>query len=420
MNRRLLMVFLIDALGHRQTSESGAFAFLPFENGPVASVCGFSSACIPSLLTGRLPVDHGHWNMYLRDPEHSVFRRYKPVAALVGGLLRRRYLARRIIARQLRKRIEGYFSLYEVPLHLLAQFDLCEKANLYAPGSLAPWQTPFDAAEKRGLAWNAWDWRIPETERRALFTQEVYTGRASFLFYYSPLLDGLAHHHGTRSREALECQRDLARYIEKTVGNAHAIYDEVRTIVCGDHGMADVHAVHDLLAPLASLPYRVPEDFLYFADATMIRVWYFREGIRQRVEALLASAGCGRVLDDEECRRLGILFPDRRYGETLFLADPGRMLAPSFMGTSPLRAMHGYHPGDVDSHTVVFSDFPHAPVASIRDVGPLVTAQIETWAGEGARPAGPAPRPGRRAGRKRGRKKGAAREAALTAARGSS
>jgi len=381
MKSRLLMVFLIDALGHRQTSESRAFAFMPFEDGPIASVCGFSSACIPSLLTGRLPDEHGHWNMFLRDPAGSVFRPFRSLMA-VAGFLGRRRVARVLVKRALERRIQGYFSLYEVPLRLLAQFDLCEKRSPYAPGGLAPWRTPFDAAAERGLVWQGWDWRVAEAERRRAFTHAVDEGRADFLFYYTPLLDGIAHSRGTRSREALACQRDLAGFVEATIARARNVYGEVRTMVFGDHGMADVRTVHDLMTALAALPWRMPEDFLYFADATMIRVWYFRDGIRERVEALLHGSGCGRILDDDECRRLGVFFPDRRYGETIFLADAGRLLAPSFMGLTPLAAMHGYHPDDADGHTVLFSDFAHVPFRSILEIGPFLTAQIETWAGE--------------------------------------
>ena len=87
MARRLLLVVMIDALGHRIVTEQGRFAFLEAPDGPVRAVCGYSSACIPSLLSGRLPREHGHWAMYLRDPAHSFARPYRVLIRLVAGLL---------------------------------------------------------------------------------------------------------------------------------------------------------------------------------------------------------------------------------------------------------------------------------------------------------------------------------------------
>ena len=402
MSERCLLVFLIDALGHRVAAESRAFAFLPFGGGPVASVCGYSSACIPSLLTGKLPAEHGHWAMYLRDPHHSVFRRYRALAAVVSGLLGRDYLARRLIARGLRASgIRGYFSLYQIPLTLLPQFDLCEKDDPFAPGGLAPWETFFDAAQRLGLPWRGWHWRTPESERRRLFAEALDAGAARLLFFYTPLFDAVAHDAGPHSAPARACLEDLAAFIVEMLARAARRHSEVRLLVCGDHGMAEVTGVHDLLTPLSALRSRMPQDFLFFADSTMIRAWYFREGARAAVEALLGASSAGRLLGDDECRRLGVFFPDRRYGETVFLAHPGIMLVPSFMGTAPLRAMHGYHPEHEDSSTVLLANYAHSPVESILEIGPLITSEVHAMVGAPAaranalagaqRSAGPAP-----------------------------
>jgi hypothetical protein len=89
------------------------------------------------------------------------------------------------------------------------------------------------------------------------------------------------------------------------------------------------------------------------------------------ITSLLASLPCGRVLDDAELERLGILFPDRRYGEVIALLDPGWLLASSGFNGSRWRpaGMHGYHPDDADSDGVFLaSATPLAPVRSLADV----------------------------------------------------
>jgi hypothetical protein len=291
---------------------------------------------------------------------------------------------RRLIARGLRRRgIAGYFSLYEVPPRLLPEFDLCEKRYIFAPGAFPGLPTPFDAAHRLAVPWRVWSWKTPEERNRAEFARAIGEGRYRMLFFYSAALDAVMHAHGTRSGETRSCLEDFERFVQEMLGLGLKAHSEVRLLVFGDHGMADTQGTYDLLSRIEALDLRVPQDFLPFLDSTMARFWFTDPGARERVEDLLATVDCGRIIDDEECDRLGILFPDRRYGELLFLADPGWLFVPSFMGHQPLAAMHGYHPEDQDSDTILLANFSHPPVGSIRDIGPLLITELEALAAGG-------------------------------------
>jgi hypothetical protein len=148
-------------------------------------------------------------------------------------------------------------------------------------------------------------------------------------------------------------------------------------MVFGDHGMADATGVVDLLTPLARLPLKMKRDFLYFVDSTMARFWFFRDGVREQVADLLARIRGGQVLEDDELERLGVLYPDRRYGELIYLADPGVLFVPSFMGKKPIAAMHGYHPDHEDGDTLFLTNFDHRPLTKTRDLGPFLTEELE-------------------------------------------
>lgn len=383
MAERILLVFLIDALGHRVVRETGSFAFLQGGETPVPSVCGYSSACIPSLLTGAWPREHGHWAMYLSDPARSVFRPYRGLIRVVGGWLGRPYLTRRLLARLVRRRgIDGYFSLYEIPAELFTRLDLCEKRCVFSPGAFPGRETLFDACERLRVPYRVWHWNVSEAERRSQFEAALRGGRERVLFCYSPELDAVMHAAGTRGEPARACLADLEAWIVSMLALADEQGKEARVLICGDHGMADVTAVHSILPELEALGLRMPEEVLYFVDSTMVRVWYRQPAARARVEALLEAKPYGRLLEDEERRRLGIDFPDGRYGETIFLMNAGEILVPSFMGRSAPRAMHGYHPEDPDSDTVALTNFAHAPVTSIRDIGPLLVREVEALCGE--------------------------------------
>jgi hypothetical protein len=387
VRERLLLVVLVDALGHRIVREHGAFEFLQAADRPVVSICGYSSACMPSLLTGRTPAEHGHWAMYLRDPENSVFRRFRPLISLTSGRLGRHGFTRRWIQRALARKIGGYFNLYEIPPALLPHFDVCEKLDLFAPGALRPHETPIDAAVRCGVPWQAWGWQTPEEARRAALLRALRRGEHGFLLFYTPLLDAVMHARGTRSEAARACLRDLEVFVREALVVAGRAYREVRLLLFGDHGMADVRGAHQILNVIRELDLRVPEECLAFVDSTMARFWYFRDGLRARVEERLGALPYGWVLPDAECERLGVLFPDRRYGETIFMTHAGEVLVPSFMGRSVPAAMHGYHPDHPDSDTILLGNFDVPRLAGIREIGPWLIREIEAGAGGGGAPA---------------------------------
>jgi hypothetical protein len=102
----------------------------------------------------------------------------------------------------------------------------------------------------------------------------------------------------------------------------------------------------------------MPDDYLAVYDSTMARFWFFSHRAKHEICEKLSSSPCGKLLSDDELRELGVLFPDRRYGESIFLLHPGWMLAKSdFNGPQWMPVgMHGYHPNDPDSDAVFFSN----------------------------------------------------------------
>ena len=80
-------------------------------------------------------------------------------------------------------------------------------------------------------------------------------------------------------------------------------------------------------------------------------------------------------LDDAELKRLGILFPDRRFGEVIFLLEPGCLFAKSDFngrGWNPI-GMHGYHPSDPFSDAIFLSNKdPRRQMTHIADIYPCL------------------------------------------------
>ena len=372
--RRLDIFAFVDALGWevlrgRRFLEQE----LPWRQ-PVRSVLGYSSACVPSILTGRLPREHGHWSFFYCSPGTSPFRSLRPLRFLprsITGRARVRNLLSRAVAK--RRRFTGYFQLYQLPFEHAHEFDYCEKRDLFSPGGVSGAPTIFDRLRESGVAFHLSDWRRGEDENLAGFHRDVAAATMRFAFLYLPDLDGALHEVG---KDDPSITARVARYesrLREVLTAARRRYGEVRLSVISDHGMADVTQPADLVSVIERLPLRFGRDYVAAYDSTMARFWFRSASAGRLIPEALAGLRGGRILADAELAALGCDFPGRRYGELIFLMDPGHLIVPSHMGRSAIRGMHGYHPDHADSSAVLLSTHaPERPVGTICDFHELM------------------------------------------------
>jgi hypothetical protein len=93
------------------------------------------------------------------------------------------------------------------------------------------------------------------------------------------------------------------------------------------------------------------------------------------VNSAFTDLPCGRWLTDDELKQAGVFFEDRRFGEQIYLLNPGWLLSRSdFNGAGWMPSgMHGYHPDDSYSDAVFLSNRePGIPMRTIADVYPVM------------------------------------------------
>jgi len=352
------LVFLVDALGYELVGRGGFLDSLAGPERPrVSSVLGFSSAAIPSILTGRTPAEHGHWSMYRARIGPSVFDRYRALLSMADRLPRGHWRVRRWLTDRLRSDgVTGYFALYEVPLRHLRHFDLCEKRNIYHPRAFDGIDSLFDRLAAAAVPYRVWDWSVPSEQAFTEMETLAGSGAERFLFLYTAGLDEVLHLHGPSSPAVKEWLRSCEEAILRIVSAARTAGRRPRIRIFGDHGMAQVHACADISEDLAKLPHRMPRDYIVFLDSTMARFWFHKDQARQDIMEHLLERRDGRFLSAEELSHLGVAFSEHDYGEEIFLVDPGILILPSFMGSTPIQGMHGYHPEDRDSDTTLIAE----------------------------------------------------------------
>jgi hypothetical protein len=340
------------------------------------SVFGYSSACVPSILSGRWPVEHRNWCYFVYDPKNSPFAALSWLRWLPRHLTSRR-IFRRLLTRVVKAGLgfRGYFDLYNIPFQHIGLFDFTEKKSPLRPGGMNRGSNIFDFLAERGIRYFATDPEKSEETNRDELWRAIEEERIDFAFQYWAGLDGLLHRVGNKSPEISARLDEYETWIDRTVEAAREHYRNVRLYVFSDHGMANCDQLLDLRTRVDSLPFTEGKDYVAVYDSTMARFWFPNPEARGPVEKLLGQTPEGRIIPDSELESLKVGFKDRYFGELIFLVKEGVLIVPSHMGERPIRAMHGYHPADPQSYAALMTNqliLPE-PVNAIPEIYKLMT-----------------------------------------------
>lgn len=361
MKKKKLSLFLfIDAFGWEVRKRHPFF----LENRTVDqrkldTILGYSSACDPSIISGRLPHDHRMWSSFYYDPDGSPFRWTRPLALLPDAIFRRGRV-RHILSKLIKKvqGFTGYFQLYGVPFEYLPLFNYAEQKRIWEPGGLLSGESIFDELHRLGIPHYVHDSAVSDEVKLARLTADIESQRIDFAYCSLGKLDALMHAAGTRDPRVSQLMHWYDEQFEQLLRTAEAHYEEVVWYVFTDHGMHDIREGYDLIADVQATGLRWNRDYAAFYDSTMARFWPLNERARNALIAALANHPKGHLLSEDELRAQGTFFEDGMYGELIFLIDSNIQIVPSFMGVKQIKGMHGYNPADADSAAAIASNRP--------------------------------------------------------------
>jgi hypothetical protein len=384
MSSRLALAVFVDACGWDVVTPRRWWLPALEHRRPARSVFGFSSACIPAILTGQSPSLNGQWSSFYYSPASSPFRPVRALGLLPAALVDRGRV-RRWVSRALAAAYgyTGYFQVYEVPFRDLGLFDYAEKRDLFGPGGCGARASVFDELGRRGIPYHCSDWRRPEAANLASLGEVVRRGETRFAFLYTAGLDALMHAHTRSSVHADERLRWYERELETILEQARRSYDDVRVAVFSDHGMATVTRVVDLMPRVQRLGLELGKDYAAIYDSTMLRFWFLSGRAEGRIRDALADGADGRWVSEATLKGYGTWWPDHKYGDAVYALEPGALLNPSHMGHRAAAGMHGYRPDHPDSDSALLASFePEAPIRDIRDYYHLMI-EMASWAAAG-------------------------------------
>lgn len=363
MPKALNLYVFCDALGWQIDQQRPIAPEILTHRQPLGTIFGYSSTCDPTILTGRLPREHGHFSCFFYSPETSPFKGLKWLK-MIPAAIRERARARRLVSRWLRGKLgyTGYFQLYNMPFDVLPLFDYSEKRDIYKPGGILGGQsTIFERWEKAGLKMHVSNWNLPEAQRIEEARAAIASGEPDCMYLYLADLDAVLHRVGPDVKAAEETLASYEQTLRDLYKLAHEKYGKVSIHLFSDHGMTAVRKTVDIMGLLAGTGLQFGKDYVAVYDSTMARFWYIAPGSREKIEATLAGVKEGRWVSKDELKDFGCDFPSDVYGQAYFLLDAGVLLCPGFMGNKPIAGMHGYDPSDKDSVALYATNDPSGP-----------------------------------------------------------
>jgi len=361
---------LIDALGWEYVKNRDFLPDILTHRAEVQTVLGFSSGAIPTLLSGKQPRESGHWNLFYYDPKNSPFGWVRHFSWLPVSFLNNRVVRRvvRFVSQHI-SQFGGYFQIYGVPVELLPYFDICEKRDIYKPGGVPG--SIFDQWERSGLRFRTYSYHeLSDEEIIRCARHDLKMRKFDLYFVYLAEMDAFLHHSCADEQQVEKQIRRYESWLRELYLAAREVDEEITFVVFSDHGMTPKRAGYDLIEQIQTLDLRMPSDYLALYDSTMARFWFFNQRSLELIRSKLGEVGCGRILTLAEQQRFGIDFADNRYGDMIFLMDPGVLIEPSFMGSRAPDGMHGFDPeADRYASAAFFANRkPQRPIRTLIDI----------------------------------------------------
>jgi hypothetical protein len=295
---------------------------------------GYSINLKAEIFGGYLPDQAGFLNewSYCTD---SPLRTYRFLFNCLG-IFQKFYYADRVIHRGLSK-ISGC-NIQNIPLRYLAYFARNGTEAYRDQFHLPTLFTQSSAIRK--ICYYHYDYGPRQDLHIFSDALKAIEAGGESVFAAFGQLDGVGHRCGVGSVPYEQKIAELDSYLSTLYQAFSRRHPEGAFIVFSDHGMANVHRTIQIDMESRFGP-AGENSYLYFIDATMLRVWCFNKPRQHEIERYLETLEGGKVLDHQRRASEGISLP--ALADIIFHLDEGFVFCPSFMGRKSPLAMHGYH-----------------------------------------------------------------------------
>lgn len=307
-----------------------------------------------AIFTGALSDVHGNYTMYIHDPKSSPFKVLSPFNWLLRRIKPEHGLVYRVVRKfinQIPKLTTEWAPPGKIPTELLSKIAVVEDNDpIDQPGTL-PLATVFDAFREHGIEYKYYMAPVSGHDEPTMqkVLEEIHAGGQVFFAQFSDT-DGLVHKDGVASETRHRTVKEVDERVRKLKAAMEERFEDPWIIICGDHGMMDVHTYKDIWGPIEkeanALGLKHGKDYLMFLDSTLARFWFFNDAAREQLEPFVKEllSEDGEWMDDAYRKARSIPNNPFWYGELIWKADAGVGIFPDYFHglEDKYIGMHGY------------------------------------------------------------------------------
>ena len=359
------------------------------------SSAGFAQRSV--ILTGTQGISNEMFTMYTFDEKTSPFRSIRPQCERYARKLKRRLdwikkipkfrhstkLTKILYSDFVEKprkafasfvQAEGqqmvsYVSPAHIPFDLLPEIGISEDIKpIHLPGAFNV-ESIFDVLVKNNVQYDYLMYPVTRLEDDSVLDALIENkhSQASLVLGQFSDSDFYVHECGPKSNE----RRKIIGEIDRKLRHLFEIYKNDTTwLIIGDHGMTDVVDEIDITSVVSEVAAECGaeqgSDFVVFLDSTMARFkWKSTKGVLfgEMILKHPQLQKLGRFVSENIAKEYSIPYPNPRYGDLIWWADPGVLIFPDFFHDMETknRGMHGYDSNHPDMHGFFLAFGPEIP-----------------------------------------------------------
>lgn len=354
--KSLLIIFL-DGFGFNYVNnEDAPFLIELGRRGlicPLKSLLGYSATIKATIWTGVYPRSHGYWTHWghVRGAVNQPMLLYSLFNVIPNR--KWRIVARQFVLELLEKSGSrlAEFYLAAIPKELIPYFSRLsfDYDEEYQIGGVP---TFFKFLKENGVSYTYHKamWLDKDPEK---YVEKMKTSGNQVDIFFFKSFDLLSHRYGPHSPRV---RREVRKFDLFLHGMYHACQERFELLpnilVFSDHSLDEVKRKINLQRAINQTGFKQPRDYLAFYDSTLARFWFFCRDAEKSIRETLETLEEGSILSKDHLSRFGLDFEDNRFGDLIFLADPGVILFPNYyVSVLPkwirtARGMHGWDPSD--------------------------------------------------------------------------
>jgi predicted AlkP superfamily pyrophosphatase or phosphodiesterase len=331
-------------------AQKGNFSYLK-------PVFGYNSI-LASFMTGLYPVSHGQFTAYCLDDTKPKVGQDRILKFLPDFIASYYFNLRRYLQRN------DFFVPY-VPYKYSKNFNIAQDKFYHHP-NLYLTKTLLDILDDNKLKFIFYNWPfiyknkgstelIPSFRNKDVCRVKYFCksiNKKDFDVYFLHLwdLDKYGHQLGPDFHQMAGKLKEEDKLIKEVLKNFSWEKDNI--IIWSDHGMLPLVRSIDIMSRLP-----ISSQYSFFIDSTMVRFWFNDSQIKNQVLDILNKfSSYGHLLSEEEKDSFKINFSDTKFGEEIFLVNPGVLILPNFFQQNLIKGMHGYNLSDKNEWGIYISN----------------------------------------------------------------